>query len=562
MFSEQSRKCVLEHLKLVYPEHDQAAILSRIESQISKFRERVQSAQGSDSLWSCADTLLITYADSIVGEGEVPLQTLKRFLDTHMVGALKNVHLLPFYPFTSDDGFSVADYVQVNPEVGTWQNVRNLAERFTLMFDLVLNHCSASHPWFKAYLEGQEEYQNYFIESDPKLDHSLVVRPRSLPLLTPFQTKRGERHVWTTFSADQIDLNYATPAVLHEMIDALLVYLEQGAKIVRFDAPTYLWKKLGTTCVSLPETHAVMKVFRAVMETAAPQSVVLTETNVPHAENISYFGDSDEAHMVYNFTLPPLLLHAMRSRNTRYLKKWAKTLSDIPQGCTFLNFTASHDGIGVRGLKDIIPDEEIAALVAKVQELGGKISTRRLSDGSDTPYEMNIVYYDALGDERDDVGATTRERFITTQMIAMAFRGVPAIYIQSLIGGRNDYTGLNATGRARSINRRRWGYNDLLAHLETPNAKQVFDRVSRALRVRSAQPALHPLGEQEVLETNDSLFGLRRRHAGQDFISISNVSENEQVFSSELLHGKKNLFTQEVVKGSVTIAPFCTVWIA
>jgi sucrose phosphorylase len=561
MFSSATRSKVAELLKQVYPEHNSEALIQAIEKQLATFSKSKSASHGEgEELWSERDSLLITYADSLHRSGEAPLATLKGFLDSHAVGKIKNVHLLPFYPYTSDDGFSVSDYLQVNPEVGTWNNVIALADKFTLMFDLVLNHCSASHPWFKGYVQGDERYKDYFIESDPALDHSMVVRPRSLPLLTPVETSRGVKHVWTTFSADQIDLNFASPAILHEMIDILLRYLEYGAKIVRFDAPTYLWKKLGTSCVSLPETHAVMKIFRAVMETASPQSVVLTETNVPHLENISYFGAGDEAHIVYNFTLPPLLLHAMKTRNSSHLQRWARSLNNIPEGCTFLNFTASHDGIGVRGLKDIVPDSEITRLVEQVQQLGGKVSTRRLSDGSDAPYEMNISYFDALGEGRDDASPEVRDRFLSTQMIAMAFRGVPALYIQSLIGGRNDYKGLEATGRARSINRKRWEYAELMSHLETPSAHYLFTNILRALEARCEIPALHPLGNQSVLETDEGLFAIYREHNGSRFISVTNLTEKESEFQAQELSGMSDVFTKVPVETKLPVPAFKTVW--
>ncbi len=550
-------------LEFVYPEHDAGELLKQLEGilrQYSSFKSAAATSTGG-RLWSEKDTLLITYADSLRASGKMPLQVLKSFLDENLQGKIKNVHLLPFYPWTSDDGFSVADYLAVDPNSGDWDDVLAVGKNFDLMFDLVLNHCSASHQWFKDYLAGKDYAQKYFIESDPALDHSQVVRPRSLPLLTEVDTAKGKKHVWTTFSSDQIDLNYKSPELFMEIVKIFMEYIKYGARIVRFDAPTYLWKELGTSCVSLPQTHAVMKIIRQVFDEVAPGCVVLTETNVPHLENISYFGDGDEAQMVYNFSLPPLLLHALRTEDSTYLKKWAATLDGIPEGCTFLNFTSSHDGIGVRGLKDIVPDQDIDALVQQVQDLGGKISTRRLSDGTDTPYEMNITYFDALGFGKDTISQQHIDRFLSSQLVSIAFKGVPAIYIQNLIGGRNDYAGLAKTGRARSINRKQWDIAELNKHLAEETPKTIFASLQRFLELRSNLPALSPLAKQTVLDTSSAIFAIKRECAEGKLISVTNVTGKSVDFTSPIKGSYKELLSGKSGQDNITVPAYGTVWL-
>ncbi len=303
------------------------------------------------------DAVLITYADQVREDGQAPLATLRELLHAEGLDELVGtVHLLPFFPYTSDDGFSVSDYEAVDDAAGSWEDVAALGAQHELMFDLVLNHCSASHRWFQGYLRGEPGLERFFVEADPEADLSAVVRPRALPLLTPFESSRGLRHVWTTFSADQVDLNYAEPSVLLEMLSVLVGYLARGARIVRLDAVAYLWKTPGTTCIHLPETHEVVKLMRDLADALAPGSIILTETNVPHEENVSYFGDGDEAQMVYQFALPPLLLDAVIHRDPGPLRAWLAELEPAPAGAAYFNFTASHDGVGLRPLEGLVEE--------------------------------------------------------------------------------------------------------------------------------------------------------------------------------------------------------------
>jgi len=356
--------------------------------------------------WDEKDAVLITYGDMISKKGESPLVSLKRFCDMRLSGAINTVHLLPFFPYSSDGGFSVIDYR--------------------------VNHCSASSKWFDQYIQGVYPYKNYFIEEDPNDERlSMVTRPRPWPLLTKVDTSEGEKHVWTTFSEDQIDLNFACPDVLFEFLDVLLGYVAKGARIIRLDAVAFLWKEVGTDCIHLEQTHQVVKLMREVLKTVSPETILLTETNVPHDENISYFGKGDEAHMVYNFALPPLLLHALLSEDSQYIQDWAHNLPPLPAGCSFFNFTASHDGIGVRALSGLVPDDQLDWIIKKVEERGGLVSYRSMPDGSKKPYELNITYRDAM-DEPTDQELGVR-RFLCSQAIMLGLKGIPGIYFQSII---------------------------------------------------------------------------------------------------------------------------------
>lgn len=495
------RKRVHSRLAALYPGNADA-VLQRLE----RLCEGMPSRPPADEMWTERDVVLITYADQIRDQGRTPLQALRSFLLDHgLQDGLNTVHLLPFCPYSSDDGFSVIDYQEVDPASGTWDDVAALGENFNLMYDLVLNHCSQQHRWFQGFLEWRSPYNHYFHVVDPSTDLSQVTRPRSSPLLTPCETASGVKYVWTTFSADQVDLNYAHPDVLVEMMDVFLDYVARGARIVRLDAIAYLWKKIGTTCIHLPETHLVVKLMRDLLEAVAPDTLLLTETNVPYRENISYFGDGDEAQMVYQFSLPPLLLEAMLSGDAGPLTNWLRDSEDLPPQTTVLNFTASHDGVGVRPLEGLIDRERLDRLVDAVRERGGHVSTRRRPDGTDAPYELNITYFSALAPEnRDDVDLHVR-RFLTSQAFMLALKGMPAVYVHSLLGTSNWDEGVAETGRPRTINRRKFARDDLDSILSAPDSaeRKVFDGYQRLLKVRRTQRAFHPDAPQEPVETDD-----------------------------------------------------------
>ncbi|MDK2779341.1 MAG: sugar phosphorylase [Pseudomonadota bacterium] len=519
--------------------------------------------------WSEKDSILITYGNSIQESGEIPLQTLSRFLKDTLADTINNVHILPFFPYSSDDGFSVIDYRQVNADWGDWNDIASIEEHFHLMIDLVINHCSRENLWFFDYIANNEPYSDYFVEVDPETDVSQVTRPRNTPLLTPVHTHRGVRHVWATFSEDQIDLNFANPAVLVEFIQILLLYVERGARFIRLDAIAYLWKQLGTNCIHLPQTHEVVKLMRDVLDFCAPRTILLTETNVPVAENLSYFGNADEAHMVYQFGLPPLVLHALNRGNASFLTDWADKIPPLPEGCSYLNFTASHDGIGVRPVEGLLPEREVQDLIDCMHRFGGFVSMKANPDGSQSPYEINITLFDACMGTRRGTDHFQVQRFLCSQAIMLAMQGIPAVYIHSLLATPNDLEHVEKTGRTRSINRKIWDKTELECLLNNPVTPQaeVFKELRRMLRIRSGQKAFHPDARQDIVRINTDLFINRRSHAEQTLFAISNVTERMLKLPlaslgflpdglSDLLAYEASVVTEELV-----LSPYQTVWL-
>jgi len=379
----------------IYPKNQVQNITQEIERLIQKYQPKIQQSN-----WALSekDVVLIAYGDHVQQKNEAPLQTLKKFLDRYFADTISSVHLLPFYPYTSDDGFSVVDYKEVNPALGNWENIYAFSQDYQLMFDAVINHISQASEWFQGYLADDSQYQDFFIDVDLSTDLSQVVRPRALPLLSPFTDQNGnQKHIWTTFSADQVDLNYENPKVFLAVLEVLLFYISKGAKLLRLDAIGFLWKEIGTSCIHLPETHKVIQLMRQVIEHLAPQTILITETNVPHQENISYFGNGkNEAHLVYNFTLPPLLAYSILQESAVELTAWAKTLQLPSDEVCFFNFTASHDGVGVRPLTGILDDSQLNVLVETARKNGGQISYKNNADGSKSPYELNCNYLNLL----------------------------------------------------------------------------------------------------------------------------------------------------------------------
>lgn len=500
-------------------------LLERMVSLIGRYGVGLEGFSWADR-WDEATSVLITYGDMVQSEDEAPLRVLKRFVDQHLGGAINTIHFLPFFPYSSDDGFSVINYRVIDPGLGTWDDVQEIGKGFRMMFDLVLNHVSRKSKWFADYVANIAPYRDYFIEAGPSEDLSAVTRPRNLPLLTQVHTQRGDTHVWTTFSNDQIDVDFSNPDVLFEFLDILLFYISNGATIVRLDAIAYLWKQIGTNCIHLNQTHEVVKLIRDLLDMVAPEAVILTETNVPHEENISYFGKGDEAHMVYQFSLPPLLLHGLINGDASYLTQWAGSLNDLPKGCTYFNFTASHDGIGVRPLQGIIPGAELNKLAERMKALGGHVSTKANSDGSESPYEMNITYFDALGDGPDSVTDLHIARFLCSQTVAMELRGVPAVYFHSLTATRNNYEGVNETGRARTINRRKWQEDELQALLADSNSptSRVMKEYLRRLQLRSQHKVFHPDASQRIIDLGSGLFVVERKWKKEKVVCISNFT--------------------------------------
>ncbi|WP_417838331.1 sugar phosphorylase [Tritonibacter scottomollicae] len=561
-------------LQQIYPELDSEILGSQVVEAFwpQDTHRRKRPRTPGNTLWSERDALLIAYGNSLVDGSHKPLDLLYDFLLTHMQGVVDGVHILPFFPYTSDDGFAVTDYRKVNPELGDWADIRRIGGAFHLMSDMVLNHVSSQSPWFNAYRQGQAPFDGFFYEASPEQDLSQVVRPRTTPLLQEVETANGVKHVWCTFSHDQVDLNFENPEVLLEILRIIRLHIDQGVRIIRLDAVAFIWKQAGSPSIHLPETHAIVQLLRLLADYATETVVLLTETNVPRAENLSYFGNRNEAHVVYNFPLPPLILHAMLAGSARFLLKWARAMPPAPLGCAYLNFTASHDGIGMRPAEGVLPQAEIDQMIECVRESGGLVSMRSLPDGGEAPYEVNCTYFDAMSRTLQGADDMKVDRFICSQTIPMSLEGIPAFYIHALLATPNDHDAVARRGMNRAINRHRWDYPALCERLQDAQTEQsqVLSALSDRLRLRAQQPAFHPNATQFTLQLDDRVFALWRQSLdrAQSIFALHNVSADGVILPPGALNLIEGEDWQDLLSGEgvtwdaeITLAPYQCRWI-
>lgn len=521
---------LLQHLSVIYPDANLDLLAGNVARVFDGFDRR--TPRPPQELWTQEDTVLITYGDSITADDKAPLSVLHDFLNDYVGDTCSSVHILPFCPFSSDDGFAVIDYNEVNPALGDWAQVSAVAETYRLMADVVINHVSSESQWFENYRQGVDPGAGYFIEAQAGEDLSSVVRPRASPLLRPTETANGVKHVWCTFSHDQVDLNFANPQVLLEFLKVIRCYLEHGVSIFRLDAIGFLWKEPGTSCIHLPETHEIVRLIRTVTDFFAPGTILITETNVPNHENLSYFGNCNEAHVIYNFSLAPLLVHSLLTGKTEYLKQWMMSMPPAPFGCTYLNFIASHDGIGMRPAEGLLSDEEQLQMVETIRTFGGHISTRRTADGGERVYELNVSLFDALQGTIAGPDRLQIERFLCSQTVMMGLEGIPAFYIHSLLATKNDQEAVERTGHNRSINRHQWNWDDLQQKLDDEQSVHhiVFRELNRRIGIRQRQTGFDPLATQFTLQLGAPFFAFWRqnRDRSQSIFCIHNMTNQVQ----------------------------------
>ena len=564
-------KTIHRYIKKLYPLSDPHELAREITSNF-QFDDEKNSLAKSPHTWSEKDCLLITYGDTFLDQKIKPLKNLNSFLTEDLEQSFSMIHILPFFPYSSDDGFAVIDYEKVRNDLGNWEDIRKISNSFKIVGDVVINHISSQHNWFQQFIESKDPGKNFIKTCSSETDVTKVTRPRNSDLLSETDTADGKKLVWCTFSHDQIDLDFSRPAMLMEFIKLFKFYYDQGIRIFRLDAVGFIWKKSGTSCLNLPEVHELVKLIRAVTDIAPEPILLLTETNVPNHENLQYFGNGNEAHLIYNFSLPPLLVHALLTGQSEFLRQWMMTQPPTLENCTSLNFTASHDGIGLRPLEGLLPENDIDRIVKTAKKFGGEVTTRKRGN-KDVPYELNITYFDILKGTFDGIDNYQIDRFIASQTIMMSIEGIPAFYIQSLFGAENDIEKLNQTGHNRAINRHQWDLKGLRDTLKNNKSKEyfIFNELKRRITIRKLQRAFHPDATQFTLQLNNELFGFWRQSLcrKQSLFVVTNLTNSKKklelvelnLFQNtewyELLSSKKIHNT----KKPIFLKPYQTVWI-
>ena len=516
-------------------------------------------------------SLVISYGDNIYSNKSNSIKVFQNFFKKNLIKYFNAVHFLPFYPSSSDSGFAVKDHYKIEKRIGNWSDIKKISKFNHVMADIVINHSSARGLWFKNFLKKKRPGKDYFLIVNSKFDVSRVVRPRDHKLLKKIDIFQKSDYLWRTFSPDQIDLNFKNPAVLLRFIKIMVHLIKNGVMIFRLDAIAYLWKKNASKCINLKQTHDIVKLLRVITNLLNTQTIIITETNLPEKENLSYFGNNDEAHWIYNFSLPPLLIHTFLFENSSYLNKWSKGLPNRKFGNNYLNFIASHDGIGMRPTEGILDEKSLNHFIKRLKKNGSKFSYRKVQNKSKKVYEANITVFDALKkSDTDPNGKFFLERYIAAHAIMISFEGIPAVYFNSLFGKSNDEAKYVITGNNRDVNRYKWNLRNITKKLSDKTSKQsiFLQNLGKLLDIKRKQKAFHPDAKRLNINLGSKIFCFKRISLDkkQTIISITNCSSIDQKPKLDKKYKKwKNIIHPQVKSTkdkALKLRPFETMWLS
>ncbi len=573
---DRLRLCKL--LATIYKDHtteDLNLICNQLLQILDNFSEKSRYEEISEyKKWDESYAVLITYADGVYKKGEATLVTLRELLSKYFGSLSKVVHILPFLKSTSDGGFAVSSHKSLEEKFGSWEDLKSISNKHYLMADLVLNHVSSSHPWVQQFIKCQEPGLSNVFSPSQDLDWNNVIRPRSSSLFSQINTQDGQKQVWTTFGPDQIDLNWLNPKMTIEFLNLIIIYLSNGIKWLRLDAVGFIWKEPGTTCLHLPKAHSIVKILRILLNDLLKDGVLITETNVPQKENLSYLIPEDEADMAYNFPLPPLLLEAIITSKADILNLWICDWPELPKTTTLFNFTASHDGVGLRALEGLMNEQRIKDLLINCEKRGGLVSHRRLSNGEDKPYELNISWWSAMEDPSRDSNRFQYERFLLTQLLVMSLKGVPAFYLPALLASENDIKSFSMTGQRRDLNREKFKSEKLSSVFKNPesNANKNLKYLRNAMDVRAKLSQFHPQSQMECLSKNrGDIVVIKRGFGFKAVFTIHNMTDNkinyrfsEYKFANLInddLNMQDYLTSNKYNSNNIELDPFQVVWL-
>jgi len=572
MFFQKDQKKIKSILENIYKSHlpkknidllkDQIFVLIKIFNK-KNLKEKIKISEKT--------SLLISYGDNINSNQKKSIRVFHSFYKKNLIKYFNTIHFLPFYPSSSDSGFAVKDHYKIEKKIGNWSDIKKISKFNNVMADIVINHSSARGLWFKNFLKKRKPGKDYFLTIDSKFDTSKVVRPRDHKLLKRIKIFNKTDYLWRTFSPDQIDLDFKNPSVLLRFIKIMIHLISNGIGIFRLDAIAYLWKKDNTKCINLKQTHEVIKLFRVITRLLNKQTLIITETNLPEKENLSYFGNNDEANWVYNFSLPPLLIYTFLFESSAYLNKWSKRLPSTKLGNSYLNFIASHDGIGMRPTEGILNKKSLKNFLKRLKRNGSKFSYRKVQNKSKKIYEANITVFDALKkSDSDPNGNFFLERYVAAHAIMISFEGIPAIYFNSMFGKSNDEAKYVITGNNRDINRYKWNYKNIIKKLSDKTSKQsiFYQNIGKLLDIKRKQKAFHPNAKRLSINLGNKIFCFKRISLDkkQTIISITNCSSEPQYPKLDKKFNKwKNIINPKINftdDKTLELKPFETKWLS
>ena len=570
MIIQKDQKKIISILKKIYRQILTKQNIDLLKNEIVKLIEDFNKKNRVNKINISEKTsLVISYGDNIYSSQSSSMKIFQKFFQKNLEKLFDTIHFLPFYPSSSDSGFAVKDHYQIDKKIGNWSDLKKISKSKKIMADVVINHASARGLWFKNFLKRKKPCKDYFLTVNSKFNTSKVVRPRDHKLLKKIKIFEKNDYLWRTFSPDQIDLNFKNPSVLLRFIKIIIYLINNGVTIFRLDAIAYLWKQNGTKCINLSQTHEIIKLLRVVTSLLNVQTLIITETNLPEKENLSYFGKNNEANWVYNFSLPPLLIHAFLFENSSYLNQWSRKLPSTKHGNCYLNFIASHDGIGIRPTEGILNEKTLSSFLKRLKKNGSKFSYRKVQNKSKKVYEANITVFDALRkSDFDPKGLFFLERYISAHAIMVSFEGVPAVYFNSLFGKSNDEAKYIITGNNRDVNRYKWNFNNITTKLRDKKSKQsIFYRnIGALLEIKRKQKAFHPNASRFNINLGSKIFCFKRisKDKKQSIICMTNLSSKIQTPNFKKTGSYRDLLNSNLKfreGNSLILKPFQTVWL-
>ena len=570
MIIQKDQKKIISILKKIYRQILTKQNIDLLKNEIVQLIEDFNKKNQVNKINISEKTsLVISYGDNIYSSQSSSMKIFQKFFQKNLEKLFDTIHFLPFYPSSSDSGFAVKDHYQIDKKIGNWSDLKKISKSKKIMADVVINHASARGLWFKNFLKRKKPGKDYFLTVNSKFNTSKVVRPRDHKLLKKIKIFEKNDYLWRTFSPDQIDLNFKNPSVLLRFIKIIIYLINNGVTIFRLDAIAYLWKQNGTKCINLSQTHEIIKLLRVVTSLLNVQTLIITETNLPEKENLSYFGKNNEANWVYNFSLPPLLIHAFLFENSSYLNQWSRKLPSTKHGNCYLNFIASHDGIGIRPTEGILNEKTLSSFLKRLKKNGSKFSYRKVQNKSKKVYEANITVFDALRkSDFDPKGLFFLERYVSAHAIMISFEGIPAVYLNSLFGKSNDEAKYIITGNNRDVNRYKWNFNNITTKLRDKKSKQsIFYRnIGALLEIKRKQKAFHPNASRININLGPKIFCFKRisKDKKQSIICMTNLSSKIQTPNFKKIGNYRDLLNSNLKfrEGtSLILKPFQTVWL-
>ena len=570
MIIQKDQKKIISILKKIYRQILTKQNIDLLKNEIVQLIEDFNKKNRVNKINISEKTsLVISYGDNIYSSQSSSMKIFQKFFQKNLQKLFDTIHFLPFYPSSSDSGFAVKDHYQIDKKIGNWSDLKKISKSKKIMADVVINHASARGLWFKNFLKRKKPGKDYFLTVNSKFNTSKVVRPRDHKLLKKIKIFEKNDYLWRTFSPDQIDLNFKNPSVLLRFIKIIIYLINNGVTIFRLDAIAYLWKQNGTKCINLSQTHEIIKLLRFVTSLLNVQTLIITETNLPEKENLSYFGKNNEANWVYNFSLPPLLIHAFLFENSSYLNQWSRKLPSTKHGNCYLNFIASHDGIGIRPTEGILNEKTLSSFLKRLKKNGSKFSYRKVQNKSKKVYEANITVFDALRkSDFDPKGLFFLERYVSAHAIMVSFEGIPAVYFNSLFGKSNDEAKYIITGNNRDVNRYKWNFNNITTKLRDKKSKQsIFYRnIGALLEIKRKQKAFHPNASRININLGPKIFCFKRtsKDKKQSIICMTNLSSKIQTPNFKKIGNYRDLLNSNLKfrEGtSLILKPFQTVWL-